>query len=397
VLEPHLALHRWQRRRRGGIRRLLLDVEHLEHALARGDPGLHHRGELGELAQLLGELPRVLDERLDVTDRHRARHEAQATDHRDRDIREVADEAHRRHDHARQELSAERRIVQLVVLDAEPGLDLAPPAEHLDERVPGERLLDLAVERAEVLPLGGEPTLRAPSDPRRHRHRERYGHQRDDREQRRDHHQHGERAGHQHQRTEHRADGLLQAGRDVVDVVRDPAEQLTVRVDIEVRQRQPAQLGLDLGTQRAHHALDDAVQDPAGDPGRHRRGHVDPQDDHEQVAELREVDAGARLARPPRAVHDQVEDRAEHHRRSDREPGAHDREHEHHAEPAALRPQQADDAARRALEVLGLLRWSTADRAERPTLGRRACRGRVGRRGPCVRAAGGGRHAVSSS
>ena len=38
-------------------------------------------------------------------------------------------------------------------------LDVALAAEHLDERVAGERLLDLRVERAGVAPLGDEPRL----------------------------------------------------------------------------------------------------------------------------------------------------------------------------------------------------------------------------------------------
>ena len=55
----------------------------------------------------------------------------------------------------------EAGVEQLVVLRAEPLLDLAAPAEHLDQRVAGERLLDLAVERADVLPLRDEALLRA--------------------------------------------------------------------------------------------------------------------------------------------------------------------------------------------------------------------------------------------
>ena len=47
---------------------------------------------------------------------------------------------------------------------AEPLLDLALAAEHLHERVAGERLLDLRVERAGVAPLRDEPRLRALGD-----------------------------------------------------------------------------------------------------------------------------------------------------------------------------------------------------------------------------------------
>jgi hypothetical protein len=43
-------------------------------------------------------------------------------------------------------------------------LDLALPAEHLDQFVAGERLLDLGVERAGVRPLRDELLLRALGD-----------------------------------------------------------------------------------------------------------------------------------------------------------------------------------------------------------------------------------------
>ena len=43
----------------------------------------------------------------------------------------------------------------------------------------------------------------------------------------------------QEQRREHLAHRLLQALRDVVDVVRDPAEQVAARLPVDVAERQP--------------------------------------------------------------------------------------------------------------------------------------------------------------
>jgi len=68
-------------------------------------------------------------------------------------------------DDARHELRLEAGVEQLRVLGAKRRLDRGAPAEHLDQRVAGERLFDLAVERAEVLPLRGEALLRALADP----------------------------------------------------------------------------------------------------------------------------------------------------------------------------------------------------------------------------------------
>ena len=50
---------------------------------------------------------------------------------------------------------------------------------------------------------------------------------------------------------------------DVVDVVGDPAEQLAARLPVEVAQRQPGQLGLDLLAQPEDDALHDRRRHPA--------------------------------------------------------------------------------------------------------------------------------------
>ena len=66
---------------------------------------------------------------------------------------------------------------------------------------------------------------------------------------------HGQHADDGEQRDHDLAHRLLQRLRQVVDVVGDPAEHLAVRLAVEVAQRQPGQLGLDLaraaGTRRA--------------------------------------------------------------------------------------------------------------------------------------------------
>ena len=96
--------------------------------------------------------------------RQRARRHPQPADHGDGDEVEVAEEHHRRLDGAGDELGAEARLVELLVLVAEALLDVVLAAEHLHQRVAGERLLDLGVERAGVAPLGDEPLLRPRGD-----------------------------------------------------------------------------------------------------------------------------------------------------------------------------------------------------------------------------------------
>ena len=95
---------------------------------------------------------------------------AQTADHRDDHVLHVAHEHRERLHQARHELGAERRLVELVVGLAEPLLDLALAAERLHDRVTGERLLDLGVEEAGVLPLrdelGPRPCARSPACPK---------------------------------------------------------------------------------------------------------------------------------------------------------------------------------------------------------------------------------------
>ena len=102
----------------------------------------------GDPRQRLREAARVLEERLDVADRHRAVGDADAAEHGDRDEVEVADEHRRRLDHAGDELGPEAGLVELVVGCAERFFDIPLAAERLDDGVAGERLFDLAVEPA---------------------------------------------------------------------------------------------------------------------------------------------------------------------------------------------------------------------------------------------------------
>ena len=148
----------------GPVRRLLVRSQELEYALSRGEARLQQVHLARDLGDRHRELARVLDEGLDVAERHGARRHPVTTEHRDRDVVEVGQELQRRLDDAGEELGSEARLVQLLVLLDELAERLAPMAEDLDQLVAGVRLLDLPVQCAGPLPLGRELDLGAPRD-----------------------------------------------------------------------------------------------------------------------------------------------------------------------------------------------------------------------------------------
>ena len=103
-------------------------------------------------------------------------------------------------------------------------------------------------------------------------HRDRHGDQRDQRQQRRDQNIIDEHADDGQHRGDQLAQRLLQGLGDVVDVVGDPAEHLAARLLVEVAQRQPGQLRLDLLAQPEHRALHDRGGEPALEQREQRRG-----------------------------------------------------------------------------------------------------------------------------
>ena len=120
------------------------------------------------------------------------------------------------------------------------------------------------------------------------------------RQQRRDrqhHHQHGHHGQHRRQQL---ADRHRQRRLDVVDVVGDPAEHLAALSRIEVGQRQPVHLVLDIGAQRNHRALHGDVQQPCLHPDQQRGKQIQPKRQQQRAAYRAEVDADARRHVRPR-------------------------------------------------------------------------------------------------
>ncbi len=149
---------------------LLRLVEYLEDPLGRGCCRLQHIGDGRRLGDRLGELAGVLDERLDVAQGESPLRHPQATHDRDGHVVQVGDEHHGRVDDPGDELGLEARLVQQIVLMLEALDGGLPAAEHLDDGVAGEHLLDVSVHLSGVRPLGGELALGAAGDQHCHHH-----------------------------------------------------------------------------------------------------------------------------------------------------------------------------------------------------------------------------------
>ena len=93
------------------------------------------------------------------------------------------------------------------------GLDLLLAPEHLDQRVAGEGLLDLAVQFAGLFPLRDESLLRAPCDQGGDEEGQRDCDQRDQRELPVDREHQHDRAEHEQRPRDQLRQCLLQAGR----------------------------------------------------------------------------------------------------------------------------------------------------------------------------------------
>ena len=343
-----------------GVGRLLLGVEELERALGRGDTRLEHVGHARDLADRLRELARVLDERGRVADCHLTGSHTEAADDGDQHVRQVGDEVHRGHDHARDELCADRRLPQLVVAGVELLEHDGVAAEGAHQVEAGVRLLDVPVERTGRAPLLLEQLLRAGADHAGDHAGERDRDQRDERELPRHDEHHDADADDRQHRLDQLREGLLQRRLDVVDVVGHARHQVTALARVEVAERQPVELRLDIGAQSVDHAHHERVQDVPLPPLEQRGRDVHREHDREQAAELDEVDAVARNQsvrrdRSDSALEDDVRGASEHLRRDHDERHRDDDEqgHERHAQPLGL--QEAEEALERRPEVLRLL------------------------------------------
>ena len=270
---------------------LLIGIEQLEHSLRRCHTRLEEVDHRCDLGDGLGELAGVLDECLDVAERHSPAGHPQAANHGDDHVVQVPDEHHDRHDQTGEELGGEAGLVQGLVLLLEARLNLALAAEHLDQVVTGECLLDLGVEGPGATPLSDKVLLR----PLHHRagndHGERDRHQGDQCQCRRDVEHHRDHEDDGEDRVQHLAHRLLQALGHVVDVIGDPAQQLTAGLAVEVTERKSVELVLDLGPHPEDGLLDHVVEQVPLEVAEQGRADIDGEGDKEHRPQRPKVDA----------------------------------------------------------------------------------------------------------
>ena len=112
-------------------------IEEFEDTFGRCHGGLQEVCDAGRLHDRLSERSRVLDEGLNVAQRHCAVRDLHAADHGDGDVVEVAKECHRRHDDAGDELGLEARFVDALVLFVEAANGVFLMSKYLDDGVAG--------------------------------------------------------------------------------------------------------------------------------------------------------------------------------------------------------------------------------------------------------------------
>ena len=289
MVEPHQALDVLDVLGVLAFGHLLGFVQELEDAFGRSQGALQDRGHRAQLAQRLGELTRILGERLQVAQRHRAgEHLESADDHHDHEV-QVAEELRDRHVDAGDQRGHERAVIQLAVAAVELVDRLVLLPVGADHHMAGEHLLHLAVDLAGGIPLPDVIRLRLADDEVRGRQQERDHDQRDEQQQRRDrdHHDHG--ADDREQGEDELAQHLLERLADVVDVVGGAAHHLAAGHAVEVAQRQMVELGLDLLAHAVDRVGDQTGQRPALDPAQRNRAEehaCGDSQDHRHLAEV---------------------------------------------------------------------------------------------------------------
>ena len=177
---------------------------------------------------------------------------------------------------------------------------------------------------------------------------------------------------------------------------------------VEVAERQPAELGVDLGPEREHGPLGDPGHDVGLDPAEDRADDVDPDEDAEETAERTEVDAGGIEVEPAQhvgepvvaspaelvdhlglgraaredllaegAIDDPIDGVAEDPRPEDLEGHAHDREEDDDRDQPPFRGEGREQASERAPEVARLGRRHAHPETHHP--GAAATAGSAGR------------------
>ena len=295
VLEAHVAAH-FCGIEIGGLARFvrkLIFFEKLKHALAGGGGRLHTGKGLRQLGQRGSEQPHIQREGDDRAEQDAPVCHEHGARHADCHVAEVAHKGHQRHHQPGKELRFPRAGVQFVVDVVEGLFHHVFGVVGLDDVVTRVRLLDVAVDVAEVALLAGKELLRFAHDEEHHDKAEQAGHDGGDCHDGIGDEHHDKAADEHDDGGDKGSDRLVERLTDHVHVVGDAGEGVPHRMGIEISKGQEVDLFGNGGTQvfgiflrdrghdKALHVREDharAVQTDEGDAKAGDLLHIDPDD-----------------------------------------------------------------------------------------------------------------------
>jgi len=349
---PVLVIDRNRIRR---VRAFLRFLEELEDALGGGRRRLHDVHDLGGLRDRLVEAAHILDEGLDVADRHGGMDGQIAAQDADADIAEVADEVGDRLHESGDELGLPGGVIQpaVEVVEFLDGAFLA--VERLHDDMSAVHLFDVPVHIAQGVLLGDEVLLGMLDDVRRRESGQRDDDQRHQRHLPADAEHHPQDADDGDDRGQHLLDRLVQALRYGVDIVGDAGEDFAVGLPVKVGQRQAVDLGGGLFAQIVGALLGDAGGNPALDVAEQGGDNVQDDQHLQRAADGVEVDAAGAGVLGHQAFRQLGGGGAQDLRTDDREDRGGDGEDDDDDNLQGERLQVMHQLGQRALEILGLV------------------------------------------
>ncbi len=163
------------------------------------------------------------------------------------------------------------RAIQCVVVAVEPADALLLAVEGLDDHMPAEGLLHMAVHVAQIILLLAEEFLRLTDDDHHNGHRQGDDEQRDQGHLPGNGDHHDKHADHGHQRGDDLCQALIQGATDSINVVGKQRENLSMWRSVEIAERHAVDLLHDLPPQLIGDLDGDIGHQPALDVAESRR------------------------------------------------------------------------------------------------------------------------------
>ena len=292
VAALHAALHAGERQRVGPVGRLRRFGDQVQKPRGAGDGILKLRDHAGDLVERLGILVGVAEKAGQRAHGHAAGQRHQRAGQCHAGIDHAVDESGGGVGDGGEEYGAQRAVLQPAVDLVKLVQALRLAAEGLDHLGVADHLVDVGGHLATGLGLQAEHVVCALGDEPRHEQR-----------QRRDHHHHqrdgpvadqhdDQRSGDGQRAGEQLCEAHQQALGELVGVGDDAADDLAVRMGVDVAQRQLGDLAQRVLAQIPHHVERDAVVDDVHQPLDHGGGRHADQDAGEDGHDGGEVHAG---------------------------------------------------------------------------------------------------------